>query len=162
MLNYAHLLTNLVVLADYLVADPRMVRDLQGQGVPHLPVRVRDDTGLVGPLVIPGMFSAVLVRGPDPLGAAKIASQTSQAMTGLWADCGHGVGTALALPVPDKPCLGELLARRCREVPFASVHFRQIAKVGGIECGGGRSGSGRSRGSDSAGAVQRSRFLTAP
>jgi hypothetical protein len=44
---------NLVVLSDYLVADPRMVRDLHSRGVPHLPVRVRDGTGLVGPLVIP-------------------------------------------------------------------------------------------------------------
>ena len=37
------------------------------RGVPHLAVRVRDGTGLVGPLVIPGMFLAVLVRGPDRL-----------------------------------------------------------------------------------------------
>ncbi len=46
---------DLVVLADYLVADPRMVRDLHSQGVAHLVVRVRDGTGLVGPLVIPGV-----------------------------------------------------------------------------------------------------------
>ena len=52
------------MLSDYLVADPRMVRDLHTEGVPHLPVRVRDGTGLVGPLVIPGLFTAVLVRGP--------------------------------------------------------------------------------------------------
>lgn len=45
---------DLVVLSDYLVADPPMLRDLHSQGVPHLPVRVRDGTGLVGPLVIPG------------------------------------------------------------------------------------------------------------
>jgi hypothetical protein len=63
------------------------------QGVPHLAVRVRDGAGLVGPLVIPGMFSTVLVSGLDRLGAAKMASQTSRAMTALWADCGHGVGT---------------------------------------------------------------------
>jgi len=44
---------DLVVLSDYLVADPRMVRDLHSRGVPHLPVRVRDGTGLVGPLLIP-------------------------------------------------------------------------------------------------------------
>ncbi len=50
---------DLVVLADYLVADPRMVRDLHNQGVPHLPVRVRDGTGLVGPLVIPGKTSCL-------------------------------------------------------------------------------------------------------
>jgi hypothetical protein len=51
--------TDLVVLTDYLVADPRMVRDLHNQGVAHLPVRVRDGTGLVGPLVIPGVTSCL-------------------------------------------------------------------------------------------------------
>ena len=50
---------DLVVLSDYLVADPRMVRDLHSQGVSHLPVRVRDGTGLVGPLVIPGVTSCL-------------------------------------------------------------------------------------------------------
>jgi bacteriocin biosynthesis cyclodehydratase domain-containing protein len=50
---------DLVVLSDYLVADPRMVRDLHRQGVPHLPVRVRDGTGLVGPLVIPRVTSCL-------------------------------------------------------------------------------------------------------
>lgn len=51
--------TDLVVLSDYLVCDPRVVRDLQTAGVPHLPVRVRDGTGLVGPLVIPGVTSCL-------------------------------------------------------------------------------------------------------
>ena len=50
---------DLVVLTDYLIADPRMVRDLHSQGVPHLAVRVRDGTGLVGPLVIPGVTSCL-------------------------------------------------------------------------------------------------------
>jgi bacteriocin biosynthesis cyclodehydratase domain-containing protein len=50
---------DLVVLSDYLVADPRMVRDLHARGVPHLPVRVRDGTGLVGPLVIPGVTACL-------------------------------------------------------------------------------------------------------
>jgi hypothetical protein len=58
---------DLVELSDYLVADPRMVRELHSRGVPHLPVRVRDGTGLVGPLVIPGMSSAMLVRGLNRL-----------------------------------------------------------------------------------------------
>ena len=48
---------DLVVLSDYLVADPRMVR-----GVSHLAVRVRDCTGLVGPLVIPGVTSCLGCR----------------------------------------------------------------------------------------------------
>ncbi len=50
---------DLMVLSDYLVADPRLVRDLHSRGVPHLPVRVRDGTGLVGPLVIPGVTSCL-------------------------------------------------------------------------------------------------------
>ena len=51
---------DLVVLSDSLVADPRMVRDLHSRGVPHLAVRVRDGTGLVGPLVIPGVTSCLV------------------------------------------------------------------------------------------------------
>ncbi|GFG97371.1 hypothetical protein MTIM_32500 [Mycobacterium timonense] len=50
---------DLVVLSDYLVADPRLVRDLHDQGVAHLLVRVRDGIGLVGPLVIPGVTSCL-------------------------------------------------------------------------------------------------------
>jgi len=55
----SHAAVDLVVLSDYLVADPRMLRDLHSQDVPHLPVRVRDGTGLVGPLVIPGVTSCL-------------------------------------------------------------------------------------------------------
>jgi hypothetical protein len=44
-----------VVLSDNLVADPHIVRDLHSRGIAHLPVRVRDGTRLVGPLVIPGV-----------------------------------------------------------------------------------------------------------
>jgi hypothetical protein len=50
---------DLVVLSDNLVADPRMLRDLHSQRVAHLAVRVRDGTGLVGPLVIPGITSCL-------------------------------------------------------------------------------------------------------
>ena len=48
-----------MVLSDNLVADPRMLRDLHSQRVAHLAVRVRDGTGLVGPLVIPGVTSCL-------------------------------------------------------------------------------------------------------
>jgi hypothetical protein len=50
---------DLVVLSDNLVADPRMLRDLHSQRVAHLAVRVRDGTGLVGPLVIPSVTSCL-------------------------------------------------------------------------------------------------------
>jgi bacteriocin biosynthesis cyclodehydratase domain-containing protein len=36
-----------------------VVRDLHAVGVAHLPVRVRDGVGLVGPLVIPGVTSCL-------------------------------------------------------------------------------------------------------
>ena len=51
--------TDLVVLSDFLVADPRVVRELHAARVPHLLVRVRDGGGLVGPLVIPGVTSCL-------------------------------------------------------------------------------------------------------
>ncbi len=57
--NGAAARVDLVVLADALAADPRLVRDLQGAGVPHLPVLVRDGAGVVGPLVIPGVSSCL-------------------------------------------------------------------------------------------------------
>ena len=51
--------TDLVVLSDSLVTDPRMLRDLHEARTPHLPVRVRDGAGLVGPLVVPGVTSCL-------------------------------------------------------------------------------------------------------
>lgn len=51
--------TDLVVLSDALVADPRMLRELHAARIPHLPVRVRDGVGLVGPLVLPGVTSCL-------------------------------------------------------------------------------------------------------
>jgi len=50
---------DLVVLSDYLVSDPHLVRELQAASVPHMAVRVRDGAGLVGPLVIPGVTSCL-------------------------------------------------------------------------------------------------------
>lgn len=51
--------TDLVVLADYLVTEPRVVRDLHNARLAHLPVRVRDGSGLIGPLVFPGRTSCL-------------------------------------------------------------------------------------------------------
>lgn len=50
---------DLVVLTDYLVADPALVRELHAAGTPHLLVRVRDGNGLVGPMVVPGVTSCL-------------------------------------------------------------------------------------------------------
>jgi bacteriocin biosynthesis cyclodehydratase domain-containing protein len=50
---------DLVVLTDFLVVDPALVRELHDAGTPHLLVRVRDGTGLVGPMVVPGVTSCL-------------------------------------------------------------------------------------------------------
>ncbi|MDG3008719.1 hypothetical protein G4X40_01000 [Rhodococcus sp. D2-41] len=51
--------TDLVVLTDDQVADPRLVMALIEAGVPHLQVRLRDGVGIVGPLVFPGSTSCL-------------------------------------------------------------------------------------------------------
>lgn len=43
-----------VVIADHLVPPPELVAVLERAGIPHLPARIRDGSGLVGPLVLPG------------------------------------------------------------------------------------------------------------
>src|SRR5699024_607133 len=42
-----------------IVPDPQLARELFADGVPHLPIRVRDGIGIVGPLVIPGKTSCL-------------------------------------------------------------------------------------------------------
>ncbi|MGY1989301.1 cyclodehydratase [Mycolicibacterium fortuitum] len=51
--------TDLVVLADYQITDPRLLQELHQAGIAHLSVRVRDGAGLVGPMVIPGLTSCL-------------------------------------------------------------------------------------------------------
>lgn len=50
---------DLVILADSLVPRPERVDRLMARGATHLVVRVRDTTGIVGPLVVPGMTSCL-------------------------------------------------------------------------------------------------------
>src|SRR5699024_6115808 len=50
---------SLAVLADAIVPDPELTRELFATGVPHLPISVRDGIGIVGPLVIPGKTSCL-------------------------------------------------------------------------------------------------------
>lgn len=109
--------TDLAVLSDYLVADPRLVRELHSQRVAHLPVLVRDGAGLVGPLVIPGITSclgcadlhrrdrdaawpAVAAQLRDTVGMADRA--TLLATTALALSQVHQViGAVLGSPRPD-------------------------------------------------------------
>jgi hypothetical protein len=78
---------DLVVLADYLVADPRVVRHLHAARVAHLPVRVRDGVGLVGPMVIPGVTSCLEC-------ADLHRSDRDAAWPAVAAQLRHTVGTA--------------------------------------------------------------------
>ncbi|MEC3978970.1 ThiF family adenylyltransferase [Amycolatopsis sp. H20-H5] len=49
----------LVLLTDAVVPAPELVSELVTDGIAHLPVRVRDGTGIVGPLVVPGRSSCL-------------------------------------------------------------------------------------------------------
>jgi bacteriocin biosynthesis cyclodehydratase domain-containing protein len=76
--------TDLVVLSDFLMTEPRVVRDLHTAGVAHLPVRLRDGAGLVGPLVIPGVTSCLdcadLHRSDRDAAWPAVASQLRNAV----------------------------------------------------------------------------------
>jgi bacteriocin biosynthesis cyclodehydratase domain-containing protein len=48
------LVPDLVVLADAIAFEPARVAELHVTGTAHLPARLRDGVGLVGPLVLPG------------------------------------------------------------------------------------------------------------
>ena len=50
----ARAVPDLCVLADAVVPDPSLVAALHRDRIAHLPVRLRDGTGVVGPLVLPG------------------------------------------------------------------------------------------------------------
>jgi bacteriocin biosynthesis cyclodehydratase domain-containing protein len=81
----------LVVLADAIVPAPEVVRLLMQEGVPHLPVRVRDGLGIVGPLVYPGRSSCLACadlhrKGLDPRWpkiAGQLAGRSQQAELGI-------------------------------------------------------------------------------
>jgi hypothetical protein len=88
---------DLVVLSDNLVADPRMLRDVHGNRFAHLAVRVRDGTGLVGPLVIPGVTSCLgrQYRALTHPARRQRVCSSSHIDTGPWSrirQCGAGCG----------------------------------------------------------------------
>ncbi|MGI9003757.1 MAG: hypothetical protein ACR2GH_19260 [Pseudonocardia sp.] len=112
---------DLVVLADALAPEPMRVAQLHATGTAHLPARLRDGVGVVGPLVLPGRtaclsclelhrcardagwptIAAQLVGRPgraDPAcTAATVALATAQALAALDAAAGG--------PIPSPPAL---------------------------------------------------------
>lgn len=84
-------LPNLVVLTDHVVHEPWMAERLMRVGTPHLQVRLRDGTGLLGPLVLPGLSSCLNCadrhradRDPAwPLLAAQLAGTSGHASASI-------------------------------------------------------------------------------
>lgn len=77
----------MVVLADSIVPAPELVRLLIHEGIPHLPVRVRDGLGIVGPLVYPGRntclgcadLSRKALDSQWPMVASQLAGRSQRA-----------------------------------------------------------------------------------
>ncbi|NKQ57602.1 TOMM precursor leader peptide-binding protein [Amycolatopsis sp. K13G38] len=77
----------LAVLADAIVPAPELIRMLFHEGVPHMPVRVREGLGIVGPLVYPGRSTCMRCadlhrRSMDsrwPAVAGQLAGRSQQA-----------------------------------------------------------------------------------
>ncbi len=76
---YADRQPELVLLTDAVVPAPEVVDELVQEGISHLPVRVRDGIGIVGPLVVPGRSSCLrcadLFRAGLDNGWPRVASQ---------------------------------------------------------------------------------------
>ncbi|WP_297550470.1 ThiF family adenylyltransferase [Amycolatopsis sp.] len=103
----------LVLLTDAVVPAPEVVNDLFHDGIPHLPARVRDGVGIVGPLVLPGRTSCL--RCADlhrtsldscwPRVAGQLAGRTQPADLGdIQACAALAVAQALRVLTPgDRP-----------------------------------------------------------
>lgn len=95
---------DLVILTDAVVPEPARVAALMSTGVPHLNVRLRDGTGIVGPLVVPGLTSCLRCADLQrcdrdecwPHVAAQLAGKVQQAdLATTQATTAYAVGQAL-------------------------------------------------------------------
>ncbi len=100
---------DLVLLADAVVPAPEVVDLLFQDGVPHLPVRIREGLGIVGPLVLPGRTSCLRCAdlhrtGFDsswPKVAGQLAGRTQRADLGsVHATAAMAAGQALRVLSP--------------------------------------------------------------
>lgn len=129
------LVPDLVVLADAAVPDPVRVSRLMVDGTPHLPARLRDGVGVVGPLVLPGRTACLgcvelhrCARDPawpriaaqlagrsgrgDPASAAATAAlATAQALAALDGASGGPAPPALEATLEFDPAAATLVRR---------------------------------------------------
>ena len=96
---------DLVVLSDYLVTDPRVVRDLHEARVPHLPVRVRDGTGSGRPAGHSRDDELPAVRRSAPQRSRRGLARAGGATTRRRRQCrpGHHAGHRGAGAQPGRP-----------------------------------------------------------
>lgn len=90
---------DLIVLADALVPDPDVIRDLVARRVPHLAVYAHEGVAVVGPLVLPGRSSCLrcvqLQHGDQDPAWPKLAAQLVDAVPVADLGCAQ-VAAALA------------------------------------------------------------------
>ena len=160
----ARAVPDLTVLADAAVPDPERVAALHLAGAAHLPVRLRDGCGVVGPLVLPGrsaclrcvelhrrardpgwpLVAAGLLRAEgrgDPAAAAATAG-LAVAQVGAALGAAAAAGRARAGP----PTLGATLEL---DVTAGTLRRRRWAAHPDCTCGAPRPetcGSGREQG----------------
>lgn len=104
-----------VVLTDDLVTDPRLVDALFNAGIAHLPVRLRDGRGVVGPLVLPGRTSCL--RCAD-LTRCAADDEWPHVAAQLLGRVGHaGPSTVLATAAVALGQLEKVLSGVAREAP---------------------------------------------
>jgi bacteriocin biosynthesis cyclodehydratase domain-containing protein len=136
---------DLVVLADEY-PDPVYSADLVVTGVPHLPVRLRDGIGVVGPLVLPGRTACLgcldLQRSACDNNWPRVAAQLAgrrgggdpacvQATAGLAVAQAVGAVDATAGGVPAPPALEASLEL---DVGTATITRRPWQAVPGCPC----------------------------
>ena len=117
-----------MVLADDLVADPRLVLDLVRYRIPHLSVRLRDGHGIVGPLVLPGHTSCLgcadLYRGARDPQWPHLAAQ-------LLGRAGHAdPATVMATSAVALAQLDAVLGAHRSELPASVNHTLEIDLTG--------------------------------
>jgi bacteriocin biosynthesis cyclodehydratase domain-containing protein len=144
---------DLVVLTDALLPEPSLLGALQASRTAHLPVRLRDGTGVVGPLVLPGRsaclrclelhrrdrepawpgVAAQLVgkagRGDPACTLATAALGAAQALAALDGLAGDGAPPLLDATLEIEPTAGTLLRRPWPAHPDCGCGATQRAAV---------------------------------